>query len=89
MRKALLLLAVLAFGTAAEAQLPGLRRRAPQPVQPVQRVSTRAAVRSTPHPVGTITWSGRGSHAGTHVVWSNGAVTREGGRTHGNNRGRG
>jgi len=35
MRKALLLLAVLALGTAAEAQLPGLRRRAPQPVQPV------------------------------------------------------
>ena len=35
MRKALLLLALLAFATAAEAQLPGLRRRAPPPAQPV------------------------------------------------------
>jgi hypothetical protein len=40
-----------------------------------------------PHPLGTITWSGDGqaggeaSHrSGRHVVWSNGAVTREGSR---------
>ena len=35
MRKMLLLLAVLAMAEAAQAQLPGLRRREPVPVQPV------------------------------------------------------
>ena len=55
----------------------------------VQRTSTHHAAHRARHPVGTITWSGRGSRAGTHVVWSNGTVTREGGRVHGSNRARG
>ena len=45
----------------------------------------RAARPATPQPLGTITWSGSGggapdARAGTHVVWSDGAVTRDGGR---------
>jgi len=55
----------------------------------VQRTSTHHAAHRARHPVGTITWSGRGSRAGTHVVWSNGTVTREGGRVHGSSRARG
>ena len=48
--------------------------------QPVQRWRVRPAAPATPHPVGTISWSGHGSdtqgrRAGTHVVWSNGVVT--------------
>ena len=35
MRKALFLLVTFAFATAVEAQIPGLRRRTPQPAQPV------------------------------------------------------
>jgi len=35
MRKVFILLVATAFATAAEAQLPGLRRRTPQPAQPV------------------------------------------------------
>jgi hypothetical protein len=53
---------------------------------PAPRVQRVAASRpAAPHPVGTIEWSGAGSDAdgrrsGKHVVWSNGTVTREGGR---------
>jgi hypothetical protein len=36
----------------------------------------RPARRAAPHPVGTIEWAS-GPHAGRHVVWSNGSVTRE------------
>jgi hypothetical protein len=35
MRKAILLAALLALDAAAQAQLPGLRRRLPAPAQPV------------------------------------------------------
>ena len=40
---------------------------------------------SAPQPLGTITWSGTDAsdaRTGKHVVWSNGAVTRDGGRVH-------
>jgi hypothetical protein len=56
---------------------------------PALRAVHRAAAPAVPRPLGTISWSGSGSdaeggsrRAGTHVVWSNGAVTRDGGRVH-------
>jgi hypothetical protein len=70
-----------------------VRSSTPTP-QPVQRAASRPAAPVRPHPVGTISWSGHGSdaqggRAGTHVVWSNGVVTHEGGRVHWSSSGRG
>ncbi len=55
--------------------------------QTAQRGANRPAAPVAPHPVGTISWSGRGGDAearrgGTHVVWSNGVVTQDHGRVH-------
>jgi hypothetical protein len=76
----------LAEAAAATARISG---PAPQPVRVERRVPARHAAHAAPHPVGTIAWSGRGNRSGTHVVWSNGAVTREGARVHWSSNGRG
>ena len=76
----------LAEAAAATARISAA---APQPLRVAQRVSGRHAAHAVPHPVGTITWSGRGNRSGTHVVWSNGTVTRDGGRVHSSSSGRG
>jgi hypothetical protein len=59
-------------------------RHAPEARQPTRVAATRRAP-AQPQPLGTIEWSGESqaggaaSHrTGRHVVWSNGAVTREG-----------
>jgi hypothetical protein len=71
----------------AGGNLDAVARFAPEPrpavTAPVRRVAaTKPAI---PQPVGTIEWSGSGTdadarRAGKHTVWSNGTVTREGGR---------
>jgi hypothetical protein len=54
----------------------------------LRRVATVRAKPAAPQPLGYIAWSGSDADAGSrrtgkHVVWSNGAVTREaGGRVH-------
>jgi hypothetical protein len=60
----------------------------------VQHVASRRVAPVAAHPVGTISWSGHGGdaqgrRAGTHVVWSNGVVTHDGGRVHWTSHGRG
>ena len=73
----------------ADAAASARASAAPVQAAPVQRIATRHAAPAVPHALGTISWSGKGGdaeagerRAGTHVVWSDGAVTRQGGRVH-------
>jgi len=81
--------ASLVADAAASARASAAPVPAEQAAQPLQRIATRHAAPAVPHALGTISWSGQGGdaeagerRAGTHVVWSDGAVTREGGRVH-------
>jgi len=83
-----------ADGKVLLAQATAAVRAAPAEIRPAaasrneRRVAAVRAKPAAPQPLGTIAWSGEGGDAdgrrgGTHVVWSDGRVTRQGdGRVH-------